>query len=119
MPFFSTSKAAENPGTLESVQQTPPSLAPPSPTSSTPVYQPRQVLNVPSGNSEISSEPGVVPAEERRTGDMKRDLVEAVKGDESRGTAMASRVVGVFESGVRQLEIAFIRPPVWYNADRE
>jgi hypothetical protein len=83
MPFFSTSKAAENPG---SVSWEPAQLPPPPPPSPlqpsappTPGYQPRQVFNVPSGNSEISSEPGVMPAEERRSGDMKRDLVEAVK----------------------------------------
>ncbi|KAJ9117592.1 hypothetical protein QFC22_004442 [Naganishia vaughanmartiniae] len=77
MPFFSTSKAAENPGTSVPVEQNTPSSLPPPPTA--PAYQPRQVLNVPSGNSEINSEPGVMPAEERRTGDMKRDMVEAVK----------------------------------------
>lgn len=83
MPFFSTSKAAENPGSISSEPAQLPPPPPPSPLQPsappTPGYQPRQVLNVPSGNSEISSEPGVMPAEERRSGDMKRDLVEAVK----------------------------------------
>ncbi|KAJ9114169.1 hypothetical protein QFC20_001685 [Naganishia adeliensis] len=67
MPFFSTSKASENPSLSPSEVVTPP----PQP--------PREVLNVPAGNSEISAEPRVLTEADRRTGDTKQDLVAAFK----------------------------------------
>lgn len=67
MPFFSTSKAAENPSPAPSEAV----AAPPLP--------PREILNVPAGNSEISAEPRVLTDADRRTGDTKEDLVKAFK----------------------------------------
>lgn len=67
MPFFSTSKAAENPSPAPSEAVAPPPLPP------------REILNVPAGNSEISAEPRVLTDADRRTGDTKEDLVKAFK----------------------------------------
>ena len=43
------------------------------------IMPPREILNVPAGNSEISAEPRVLTDADRRTGDTKEDLVKAFK----------------------------------------
>lgn len=69
MPFFASSKAPE-----------PPVLdASPIPASPAPPPQPREVLNVPTGNAPISPEPRVLGEADLRTGDTKTDVMAAIK----------------------------------------